>query len=107
MPRENDRQTYVPSKAKCGGWASPNDAEDGTLSSVFDVKSFREPGVAASHESFRSDEESTVIPLTPFAVAWTFTAVYGAVLLAVAIRIGISVVRNRRAGQQFHDSRGT
>ncbi len=32
---------------------------------------------------------------TSFAVAWSLVAVYGAVLLGVAVRIGVSLVRTR------------
>jgi len=41
--------------------------------------------------------------LTPFAVAWTLAAIYCAVLLAAAVRIGISFVRDRGAGSNQTD----
>jgi hypothetical protein len=34
-----------------------------------------------------------VLQPTPFAVAWTLVAVYDAALLAVAVRIGLRLVR--------------
>jgi hypothetical protein len=36
-----------------------------------------------------------VLQLTPFTIAWTLAAVYGAVLLAVAVRIGIRLAKGR------------
>jgi hypothetical protein len=41
--------------------------------------------------------------LTPFAVAWTLAAIYCAVVLAAAGRIGMRVVRNRGTGRDQTD----
>jgi hypothetical protein len=40
-----------------------------------------------------------VLHLTPFAIAWTLAAIYGAVLLAVAVTIGIKLVTRRADGR--------
>jgi hypothetical protein len=36
-----------------------------------------------------------MLHVTPFAMAWTLAATYGAVLLALTVRIGIRLVRSR------------
>ncbi len=40
-----------------------------------------------------------MLHLTPFAIAWTLAAIYGAVLLALAVGIGIKLVRSRADGR--------
>jgi len=86
----------VPSEAECGGWASPDDAEDGTLSSpfaAFDAMPLARTPVAVT------GKRRAVLHLTPFAIAWTLAAIYGAVLLAVAVTIGIKLVTRRADGR--------
>ena len=44
-------------------------------------------------------KRKAVFQLTPFVIAWTLAAVYGAVLLAVAVMIGIKLMRSRAAAR--------
>ena len=86
----------VPSEAECGGWASPDDAEDGTLSSPFAAC---DATLVSAHSGQVAGKRKAVFQPTPFAIAWTLAAVYGAVLLAVAVMIGIKLMRSRAAAR--------
>ena len=89
----NNGPTHVPSKAKCGGWASPNDAEDGTLSSAFDVGvCCNMPGIRRRTRTVHREEERRD-PSESVCRRLGLDRPLCAVLLAVAIRIGISVAK--------------
>jgi hypothetical protein len=48
-------------------------------------------------------DEKTLPHFTPFVIAWMLAALYGAVLLAVAVRIGLRMTRGRSDDREPRD----